>query len=852
MKIEIPEFSLVVLVGASGSGKSHFAQRHFLPTEVISSDACRALVADDEGSLEATGDAFEVLRYIAAKRLARMRLTVIDATSVRVEDRKRLLDLAREHHCLAVAIVLNIPESVCVERNRQRADRDLGRGVISRQRGQLRRSLRGLRREGFRYVFELRTPEDVDAVDIERVPLWPNRRHEHGPFDIVGDVHGCADELEVLLDRLGYQRDGDAFAHPEGRRLVFLGDIVDRGPRILDACRIVRATVEAGHGLCVPGNHDVKLVRKLRGRNVTVSHGLERTLAEIEALPEDERAAPSRELVDFLDGLVSHFVLDDGKLVVSHAGVKQDYQGRASGRVREFALYGETTGETDEFGLPVRHDWAADYRGGATVVYGHTPVTEAEWLNRTINIDTGCVFGGKLTALRYPELELVAVPAARTYCQPVKPLTAPATREVTAQQQFDDLLDMEDVTGKRIVSTRLRANVTIHEDHATAALEAMSRFAVDPKWLIYLPPTMSPAKTSARDDCLEHPDEALDDFRQQGVARVISQEKHMGSRAVVVLCRDPDVARQRFGVLGHGESSGICYTRSGRRFFDDVSVEVQLLGRLGNAVSRAGLWEELDTDWLCLDCELMPWSAKAQELLDTQYAAVGAAAAAATDAALEVLSQARDRGADVDDLLAHQHRRRDLVERYRAAYRHYCWPVDGIEGLKLAPFHLLASEGAVHVDRDHTWHMETISRICAEDRDLLLATEHRQVDFNDDASCAAVVEWWEELTSRGGEGIVIKPIDFVSRNGRKLVQPALKCRGREYLRIIYGPEYTLPDNLERLRRRGLGRKRSLALREFALGIEGLERFVRREPLRRVHECVFGVLALESEPIDPRL
>jgi len=852
MNIELPEFSLVVLVGASGSGKSHFAQRHFLPTEVISSDACRGLVADDEGSLEATGDAFEVLRYIAGKRLSRMRLTVVDATSVRAEDRKRLVELAREHHCLAVAIVLNLPEAVCVERNRQRAERDLGRRVVSRQRAQLRRSLRGLRREGFRYVYELQTAEEVEEVSIERVPLWPNRRHERGPFDIIGDVHGCADELEALLDRLGYRRDGDVCSHPEGRRVVFLGDLVDRGPRILDTCRLVRATVEAGHGLCVPGNHDAKLLRKLRGRKVTVNHGLDRTLAELQAVPEGERADLSRELADFLEGLVSHFVLDDGKLVVAHAGMKEAYQGRASGQVRAFALYGETTGETDEFGLPVRHDWAADYRGDATVVYGHTPVAEAEWLNRTINIDTGCVFGGQLTALRYPELELVAVPAARVYCQPVKPLASAASPETTAQQQFDDLLDMEDVTGKRVVSTGLRANVTIHEDQAAAALEAMSRFTVDPKWLIYLPPTMSPAETSARDDFLEHPDEALDGYRREGVERVVCQEKHMGSRAVVVLCRDAQVASHRFGVTEDGGSPGTCYTRRGRRFFEDASVEAEVLARLGSAVGQAGLWEELRTDWLCLDCELMPWSAKAQELLDTQYAAVGAAAAAAADAAVRALSQAQESGAEVGDLLEQQRQRVGLVEQYRAAYRGYCWDVDGLEGLVLAPFHLLASEGAVHVDRDHVWHMETLSRVCAQDPDLLLATEHRLVDLDDEVSCAEVIAWWEGLTSRGGEGMVVKPLDFVSRKGGKLLQPALKCRGREYLRIIYGPEYTLPENLERLRRRGLARKRSLALREYALGIEGMERFVRREPLRRVHECAFGVLALESDPIDPRL
>ena len=190
--------------------------------------------------------------------------------------------------------------------------------------------------------------------------------------------------------------------------------------------------------------------------------------------------------------------------------------------------------------------------------------------------------------------------------------------------------------------------------------------------------------------------------------------------------------------------------------------------------------------------------------------------------------------------------------KYRDAYRRYCWPVSSIGDLKLAPFHLLASEGKVHADRPHTWHMETLARLCAADPQLLLATPFRQVDLNDASSCEAATAWWMELTSAGNEGMVVKPLDFISKGRRGFAQPAIKCRGPEYLGIIYGPEYLLPENLERLRTRGVGAKRSLASREFALGIEALERFIRKEPLRRTHECVFGVLALESEPVDPRL
>ena len=511
MHITIPKLSLVVLIGPSGSGKSTFARRHFRPTEILSSDACRGMVSDDENDQSVTRDAFEVLRFVAGKRLALGRLTVIDATNVQPEARKPLVELARQYHCLPVAIVLDLPERVCQERNRGRPDRDFGPHVVRNQASQLRRSLRGLRKEGFRHVFVMGSPEEVEAAVVERVPLWNDRREEHGPFDIIGDVHGCHDELVELLERLGYEIgatspgipslvSGPAYAHPEGRKAVFLGDLVDRGPRILDTLRLVATMVTGGSALFVPGNHDMKLLKKLRGKNVQVTHGLANTLAEIDALPEEHRGRFCNELADFLDGLVSHYVLDDGKLVVAHAGMKQEMQGRGSAKVRDFALYGETTGETDEFGLPVRYDWAREYRGEAMVVYGHTPVPEPEWLNRTINIDTGCVFGGRLTALRYPEKEFVSVPAARTYCEPARPFL-PAEQQapaLSAQQAHDEVLDAEDVLGKRIIPTRLRGNVTIREENAAAALEVMSRFAADPRWLIYLPPTMSPCETSGR------------------------------------------------------------------------------------------------------------------------------------------------------------------------------------------------------------------------------------------------------------------------------------------------------------------------------------------------------------------
>ncbi|PKV88490.1 polynucleotide kinase-phosphatase [Streptomyces sp. TLI_146] len=837
--LAVPDLSLVVLVGATGSGKSTFARRHFKPTEVISSDFCRGLVADDENDQSASGDAFDVLHYIAGKRLAAGRLTVVDATSVQVESRRQLVQLAREHDVLPVAIVLDLPEDICAARNAARPDRaGMPRQVIARHRRELRRSLSGLEREGFRKVHVLRSEAEVDSVEIQIERRYNDLTHLTGPFDIIGDIHGCRSELETLLAKLGYV-DG---AHPEGRTAVFVGDLVDRGPDSPGVLRRVMKMVADGNALCVPGNHENKLGRYLGGKKVQRTHGLAETIEQLDR--EDDGF--KEQVKEFVDGLVSHYVLDGGKLVVCHAGLPEKYHGRTSGRVRSHALYGETTGETDEFGLPVRYPWAEGYRGRAAVVYGHTPVPNTSWINNTICLDTGAVFGGKMTALRWPERELVDAPAERVWYEPVRPLATEAPGGHDGRP-----LDLADVHGRRVVETRQLGNVAVREENAAAALEVMGRFAVDPRLLAYLPPTMAPTATSREEGYLEHPAEAFAQYAADGVARVVCEEKHMGSRAVALVCRDAEAARERFGVEG---PTGALHTRTGRPFFDDAAVTEEVLGRLRAAVSAAGLWDELGTDWLLFDAELMPWSLKASGLLRSQYAAVGAASGAVFPDALGALEAAAARGVDVDGLLARQRGRARDAEAFTDAYRRYCWTTDGLEGVRLAPFQILAARGRSLAAVPHDEQLAWLDRLVEHDpTGLLQVTRRLVVDTGDEASVRAGVDWWLELTGAGGEGMVVKPLQALARDGKgRLTQPGIKVRGREYLRIIYGPEYVRSENLERLRQRSLGHKRSLALREYALGLEALDRLAAGEPLWRVHEAVFAVLALESEPVDPRL
>ncbi|KKD03196.1 polynucleotide kinase-phosphatase [Streptomyces sp. WM6386] len=849
--LPVTDLSLVVLVGASGSGKSTFARRHFKSTEIISSDFCRGLVSDDENDQGATKDAFDVLHYIAGKRLAAGRRTVVDATSVQSDSRRQLIDLAKQYDVLPIAIVLDVPENVCAERNAARSDRaDMPIRVIKRHIRELRRSVRHLEREGFRKVHVLRGVEDIENATVRTEKRFNDLTHLTGPFDIVGDIHGCGSELESLLGKLGYVEG----VHPEGRTAVFVGDLVDRGPDSPGVLRRVMSMVKSGNALCVPGNHENKYGRYLKGRKVQHTHGLAETIEQMEGVSEEFLA----EVREFIDGLVSHYVLDGGRLVVCHAGLPEKYHGRTSGRVRSHALYGDTTGETDEFGLPVRYPWAEDYRGRAAVVYGHTPVPEATWLNNTICLDTGAVFGGKLTALRWPERELVDVPAQKVWYEPVKPLRSEAPGGHDGRP-----LDLADVHGRRAVETRHQGRVAIREENAAAALEVMSRFAVDPRLLPYLPPTMAPTATSQVEGYLEHPAEAFAQYAADGVARVVCEEKHMGSRAVALVCRDAEAARKRFGGGGTSRSSeaesgggptGSLYTRTGRPFFDDESVTEEILGRLRAAVTEAGLWAELDTDWLLLDAELMPWSLKASGLLRSQYAAVGAASGAVFPGALAALEGAAGRGVEVTDLLGRQRERASNAAAFTEAYRRYCWPTQGLDGVRLAPFQILAVQGRNLASLPHDEQLALLDRLVEHDGTGLLQTTRRlYVDTADPESVRAGVDWWLEMTGRGGEGMVVKPLGAVVRNGEgRLVQPGIKCRGREYLRIIYGPEYTRPDNLTRLRGRFLNHKRSLAIREYALGLEALDRLAEGEPLWRVHEAVFGVLALESEPVDPRL
>ena len=832
--IRISDPSLVVLLGASGAGKTTFAHRHFKKDEILSSDRFREMVSGRPDSNEATKDAFDALHFVAERRLERKLLTVIDATNTSRHAQDNMVEMARRHHVRLVPIVLQVPFETACEHNEKREDRHTPKRSIRHQHNELARSIKQKKRRRIAMMQVLDGTEEIEHAIVVRQPIEPDRRTEHGPFDIIGDVHGCHDELLELLEKLGHRvergDDGWTSTHEEGRRIIWVGDLTDRGPKSPEVLELAMDLVRSCDAICVEGNHDAKLGRALAGANVKVGHGLEKTLEQMKGIDEEALAR----MREFLQGLPSHVVLDGGRLVVAHAGLTPDLHLGISGRVRAFARYGQTSGESDEFGLPVRYAWAKDYEGKACVVYGHTPVETAQWDGRTICIDTGACFGGSLTALRWPERETVSVEARQEWYPPVRPIRAAQARE------HENELSVEQVLGRRRVQTREHGWIRIDAERSGPAAEVLGRFGVDPKWLFYLPPTMAPPQSPDEGRYLEHPRQALEHYRHHGVTRIVCEKKHMGSRAIVIAGRDEEAIAKVFGL----HATGTVYSRTGRKLFDDEATRAHLIDAVREAMTRNAMWEELQTDWIALDCELLPWSARARRLIDHQYRRTAQAARMGLDEARQVMTRGLARNAELEPVLAAVRTREEDCARFEQVLSVY----DRDEPIRIAPFHVLASQGQVLLDRPHAWHMGMADRL-SQGAAAIEGTPWMEVDLDRAQDTERVTKWWQRITEDElDEGIVVKPAE----GGHKDAQPAIKCRGREYLRIIYGMQYTEPGQMERLRRRNTGVKSSLAKREHALGMEGLRRFVSGAPIGQVYECTIGVLGLESEPIDPRL
>ncbi|MBV7509419.1 polynucleotide kinase-phosphatase [Bacillus sp. sid0103] len=862
-KIQLPHAGIVLLVGPSNSGKTTLInqliqEQQVLTSEVVSSDQFRVLVSDVEfidwnrrPKYEADAlfneyqqiskEAFEAMDYIIAKRCRLNKLTFIDATHLRDYEREKYLQMAKKYHVPAIAIVLNLAETELLRRDLER-DFPRGKNRIKQQYQHFKKTLRSIKKEGFRrcYIFG---EEELQVLNVNRLgnPLLIDIGTG---IDFIGDIHGCFEEFIEILSKLGYiENEEGYFIHPEGRKILSLGDVMSRGPRSIETMQFFQKHVTAGLAYMIDSNHGWKIARWLDGKNVKLAHGDENVKAEFDEYEikfgKEESERLKEQIRDLLLEAKPHYIIQKNGVNVAvavHAGIKDHYIGKQSPRISDFCRYGDTDG-IDENGKPIRKDWSMAHKSSELILWGHDPRQQPLLVNNTLNIDQGVVFGGSLTAFCFPERKFVSVNAKEDYANVTdNPLKEWESKRL-APPNIAKFLEGYSVL------TEQYGEITIYADSTKSALDDLSHYTLPLQQIVYLPPTMSPTpKPSSLEGYLEHPLEAFKYYQANGVDTMVVEKKHMGSRGILFLFKNKEAAKEYIG----RETIGSIYTRNGRAFFKK-NLEEQILQVLHNDLS--GYFEKYNTDFVLMDAEILPWNLKAKELIMNQYAHVGEMALIDRRKLKDHLEKAAENGKEVASWLEESDEKIHNAQVFNEVYQKYCWETEGLAGIQIAPFHTLAHSNETFFDMPHTWHMEK-NKEFSDLSDLFMETEYRVV--TDEDSMKAAIAWWEEMTEEGHEGFVVKPESFVARNKGKLLQPAIKVRGRKYLHIIYGIDYLQSENLARLKQRNVGKKQRNALKEFSLGVEALKRFVGRESLERYHECVLGVLALESDPIDPRL
>jgi polynucleotide kinase-phosphatase len=862
-EIYLPYAGIVLLVGPSNSGKTTLlnrlvAENKILASEVISSDQFRILVSniefitwnqrpkDEADALydeyhRISNEAFEAMDYLIGKRCRLNKLTIIDATHLKEEDRERYIRMGKKYHVPVTAIVFNVAENELISRDTLR-DFPRGKNRIKQQYQHFKRTLRFIKKEGFHRTYILSETE-LQGLDFGRQENSLLIDLGNG-IDFIGDIHGCYEEFIELLKKLGYEENAEGlFLHPEGRKILSLGDVMSRGPRSLETLQFFKKHVAAGLSFMIDSNHGWKIARWLDGRNVNLAHGDEKVKADFEEYEsrfgKEASELLKEELKELLLAAKSHLIIVKNGVkvaVATHAGIRDYYIGKQSQRISDFCRYGDSEG-LDENGKPRRKDWTIDHQSNELIIWGHDPKPQPLLVNNTLNIDQGVVFGGRLTAYRFPEKQFILVQAKQDYANvPDNPLKE-WERKRLAPPNLGKF-----VNGFSVL-TEQYGEISIYKDVAKSALDDLSHYTLPLEEIVYIPPTMSPTpKPSNLEGYLEHPLEAFEYYQANGVDTMIVQKKHMGSRGILFLFKNKEVAKEYIG----RETLGAIYTRSGRAFFQK-ELEERILQVLNADLS--GYFEKYNTDFVLLDAEILPWNLKAKELIMSQYAHVGEMALLDRSKLRAQLQKASDNGRDIGKWLAETDKKINNAKIFNEVYQKYCWETEGLEGIQIAPFHTLAHSSETFFDQSHTWHMEK-NKEFSSISSLFVETEYRIV--TDEESMKAAIEWWEEMTEDGHEGFVVKPEMYVQRHNGKLLQPAIKVRGRKYLHIIYGIDYLQPENLSRLKQRNAGKKQRNALKEFSLGVEAVNRFVKGESLERYHECVLGVLALESDPIDPRL
>ncbi len=904
--IAVPRFALVVLMGPSGAARKEFAWKWFPRGSIVSVDRCREMVADDSSADSASAEALALLETWVAARTRLGRLTVVDTPGFDPRFRARMLELARQYHAPAFLIAIDLDAEPARERGRSGAKQS-SRWRRGRQYRRFRKALERAGAEGWNRAVTVNGR--LAGVEVAIRPL----RVECDvppPYDLIGDIHGCYQELRDLLEKLGYRKDPvQGYRHPRGRRVIFVGDLVDRGPDSLSVLQLAMTMKRAGNALVTLGNHDNKLLNYLVGGRVRIDHGLELTVAELEAVDPGARKALVQDITAWLRGLPPYLMLDQGRLVVAHAGLPEHLHGRLSRVVTACAVYGAVR--------PVWHhdrpggetDWPASYHGKALVVFGHTPTPLVETRGNTVCVDQGCVFGGKLTALRYPERQVVQVDARDTYypddapdlevvsngtngadngehhdvhdeahnetppeiapvapcldpdvdqgpsaqaaSSPPAPVTAPSATSANADGGARQpgasgnpgiaalLPDLGPLLRGGTLTTAWLGPVKVRSQQIPVALDLIAKGNVDPRWLVFIPPPILPSASSTRKDHVDHLEEVLRHYRDSGLPLMV-EEMHLGKRVVIALGRDDDICAERLGV----RAPGVIYDTIGVAPLAGHLLETTI-DRLRGVLEASGAFERLSARLLIIDAALLPWNLGNLDYVARQCLPAATALLASRARAIEALDGAIERGVPVRHLRDAALCDHDAARRTLHLLQQHVRSVGGPEDVRLVPHQVLATDTRTLFDKDRAWQWAEIERWMGG-ADVLFPSRRVQVTWKGDEDAALAL--WEEISSSGGGGVVVRTMDwFPSPRGRPEL-PAVKVRGRETLRLELGPLYLSPDHISRSKGRALHARQATAIRNWALASEGLERFARGEPFSAYHPYALAVLAARASAI----
>lgn len=847
MEIRIPFNCLCILVGPSGSGKSHFANKYFPSASIVSSDGCRKLLITgnhkevcEEQSLQKYSDgAFILFRNWIRGRLRHNLLTVADATNLIDKSRQELEEIAKEEHVPYIYIVFNTKMDECISNDSKRPF-PVGETVIKRQYSNFKRSFRFLKNADRSTVL---TPEDLQDITIKFTQR--NLEIAQKYVDIIGDIHGCREEFLELLEKLGYVKGEDnLYRHPEGRVFVSVGDVIDRGPYAFECLEFMRQHVEAGLAYMVKGNHENKLGRFLSGHPVKINNGLQMTIDQI---PEGYDKSVMKKFL--YSQTLPYYIFkmpDDSPFVITHAAFKNEFLGKIDKSIEEYCCYGPTEGLNEE-GYPIRIPWEKDYYG-IPVVYGHICRDDLEpnVFKNTYGIDTGCVFGGKLTSLRLPEKEIVSVPAKKSYYEKHGPKTSVVIPVI------QNLLDTQKL---RVQFQDKEFDLRIaRRSEMERAIYNLTTKTISPDKIVWFAPTMSPGPASNLEGYMEDPITTakwMFEHSEPGT-KLIAELKHMGSRGVWSFTKVDNEWQME------------CWTKNGFNMFDGnlkEKVREKMIPFINKIEEKLG-----PTDFICLDSEVMPWNLKGAGLVEESFFLVASSGHLTKSYASEAYSKLIGRMKDCPEIveqsvgasLDFQERAENFL-KFNKVVENYCWEFSDANDVSTAFFALLAygNKTGAEIFKTNEEMVAFLNSIFTTGDSLgmdsfTIPTTCFIIE-NTEESLNTLFDYWIKFCNAGDEGFVLKYNNLDQWSNNDFPQQMLKVRGQEYLRIIYGPQYLREDILHKLKsNRSIKNKMRTAWAETLLANTALKKYLEKKPFEDYHSYIVCAAASEFLKIDPRL